>query len=163
MTTEPIHQNAIHMVPAKATESPRVEVPADILAMSEQMRTQNNACTAYPLFIVYEKKRIYGMDIDFADDNIVWIDADSDYCEADERKTKALERYYHRYVRMPRAWQRTAYIDVDEFDQVCFTRQGAEEYIQRNRHNLKKPYIYVEHINRRNEEMRAVRDFLEAL
>ena len=140
-----------------------VQVPFEFRVLAEQMRTQDNACTADPIFIVYEKKRIYGMDTDYADENIVWINADSDYREADERSAKALDRYYKRYGQTPRNWQRTAYIDRDEYDQAFFTREAAQGYIRRNGHNLKNPHIYVEHIHHRNWEMKAIRDFLEAL
>jgi hypothetical protein len=154
----------IHAVPSPLSRdnSPTtVTIPEELRAMAEQMRTQDNACTADPIFIVYERERIYGMDPEYSED-VVWINA-HDYFEADEKKTKALNRYWSKHYQNHRNWTRTAYIDRDRFDQAFFTRRAAEEYIQRNSHNLKKPHIYVEHIDRRNPEMRAVRDFLEAL
>ena len=39
---------------------------------------------------------------------------------------------------------------------ACLTRQGAEDYIACNGHNLTKPYIYVESLYR-NAEMIALR------
>lgn len=139
------------------------QVPEDFRYRAERMRTQDNACTANPIFIVYEKERIYGMDPAYADENIVWIDSGNDYAEADEKKAKALERYYNYFGTEPRNWTRTAYIDCDKFSTVCFTRQGAEDYINAHKHNLKRPHIYVEHLHRRNWEMNSVRSFLEAL
>lgn len=41
----------------------------------------------------------------------------------------------------------------DRFVTVCFTRQGAEDFISRERHNLKQPRIYVHGVERRNVEL----------
>lgn len=41
----------------------------------------------------------------------------------------------------------------DRFITVCFTRKAAEEYIERNKHNLRKPGIYVFGAERRNIEL----------
>lgn len=46
---------------------------------------------------------------------------------------------------------RAGYHDV--FKTCCFTYEAAEEYIRLERHNLIKPYIYVECMPRRNEQM----------
>lgn len=139
------------------------QVPYEFRVMAEQMRTQDNAATANPLFVVYEIDRIYGMDTDYADDNIVWVDAENDYIEADKKKHAALERYRAYFSAEPRGWQRTAYIERNRFAMACFTREAAEDYIRRNRHNMKRPHIFVEHIPYRNWEMKTIRDFLEAL
>jgi len=50
--------------------------------------------------------------------------------------------------------------DRDRADTHCFTRQAANEYMVMNRHNLKKPYIIVEHIPAKNVEMRAIIEML---
>ena len=139
------------------------QVPYDFRTVAKRMRTQDNACTADPIFIVYEKERIYGLDTSYADDKIVWLDVYGDYGEADDRKKRALDRYYRMYHQDPEGWTRTGYTDRDRFVTACFTRVAAEEYIKRDGHNLKRPHIYVEHINRRNWEMKSFRDFLEAL
>lgn len=41
----------------------------------------------------------------------------------------------------------------DRFVTVCFTRKGAEDFITRERHNLKQPRIYVHGVERRNVEL----------
>lgn len=138
------------------------QVPNDFRAMAEQMRTQDNAITAHPLFVVYQKDRVTGMDTDYTeDDHIVWYNS-ADVYEADERKHKVLERYYNYFGQEPENWTRTGYVEKKKFVTACFTRAAAENYIQRNRHNLKKPFVYVESMYR-NFEMIEVREFLEKL
>lgn len=39
------------------------------------------------------------------------------------------------------------------FVTCCFTYEAAEAFIRAERHNLKKPYIYVVSIPRRNQQM----------
>jgi hypothetical protein len=44
----------------------------------------------------------------------------------------------------------------DKFVTVCFTKEAADKFIESERHNLKTPRIYVEHIPRRNRELREL-------
>ena len=48
---------------------------------------------------------------------------------------------------------------VFEFVQACFTEAAAQQYIDENKHNLKKPRIYV-YSGDRNREWQAVRKHL---
>ena len=50
--------------------------------------------------------------------------------------------------------------EIDIFETACFTRKGAEEYIERHKHNLYKPFIYV-HSLYGNPEMREIRKLLK--
>ena len=124
--------------------------------ISEKILTQDNRCTSQPLFVVFQKKRIYGMDPEY-DGPIVWI-ADDYEAEPDEHK-KLEEDYEINYVERD-GWQRTSYIDIDVFVTACFTEDGAKAYIEINGHNLKEPFIYVETLHR-NAEMNTVRDALK--
>ncbi len=138
-------------------------VPQRLLGIGGKMRTQDNACTRDPLFVVFDKKRVTGFDPQYTDDHLCWVDTDSGtlYVEGD-RRFKVLERYYRRFGQEPYMYTRTAYKDFDEFKTACFTDQAAQAYIAANRHNLHAPHIFVETLNR-NPEMIAVRTFLEAL
>lgn len=44
----------------------------------------------------------------------------------------------------------------DRFITVCFTRQAAEDFIKRERHNLNNPRIWVAFIPWRNFELREI-------
>ena len=46
-------------------------------------------CTANPIFIVQKRERVYGFDSDYGT-AYVWINAENDHEEADERTTKRL-------------------------------------------------------------------------
>jgi len=44
----------------------------------------------------------------------------------------------------------------DVFQSAFFTRKAAEAFIEMNKHNMNLPYIYVEHIERRNVEFNGL-------
>lgn len=140
------------------------QVPQELRDMAPLIRTQDNAITADPLFVIYEKERVYGMDPEHSDEfNTLWINADGDYEEASRQRHQALEkRYYRNGVSEYGGWRRVCYTDRDKFSRAFFTRKSAENYIRRNSHNLKRPHIFVESMYR-NYEMIAVRNFLETL
>ncbi|MCW2242304.1 hypothetical protein [Azospirillum canadense] len=119
--------------------------------------SQNNRCTHEPLFVVFQKRRIYGLDEDHTD-NIVWLDTDGDYATADERQHRILERMHER-GRDTGRWERVGYVDTDEFVTACFTEVGAQAYIDANGHNLHQPFIFVTSLYR-NDEMIALRHLM---
>jgi hypothetical protein len=133
-------------------------ISVDLKTIAERLHTQDNRCTADPIFVVYEKRRLYGIDMDYSE-NIVWIDSYNGGREADEKKTKALERYYERYRQYPDGWTKTAYEDENRFVTVCFTEASAQAYIDKNKHNLERPFIYADSLYR-NHEMIFVRNYL---
>ena len=73
----------------------------DIKRMSQDIHNQDNAHTADPIFMVQEKKRIYGFDLDYADDTKVeFIDQDGTEVSEEERREayeEALETQEHEY------------------------------------------------------------------
>lgn len=110
-----------------------------------ELHTQDNACTEHPLFCVYQRRRIYGLDADYAD-GVVWLTPD----DGDgRRETKEDE---------PGA-ERVGYCDIDVFVTACFTRKSAKDFLKRNSHRLRDPFVYVESLDR-NDEMIAVRNHL---
>lgn len=119
--------------------------------------TQRNRCTHEPLFVVFQKHRIYGLESDRTD-NFVWLDTASDYVQADERQHRILERMYDR-GRDTGSWERVGYVDVDRFVTACFTEAAAQAYIDGNRHNLHEPFTYADSLYR-NREMIAIRHAL---
>lgn len=127
--------------------------PAEI---GEQLRTQDNAGTADPIFVVQQCERIYGMDFERFDGKYVWMTEDGD-AEADADEAKELDAKEENGDPTP-GWERVGYIDRWEFVQPFFTMAAAERYIDENRHNLTDPRIYVDsaHINREWIEVRKL-------
>lgn len=131
--------------------------------MSREVQTQDNASTSYPIFVVQQRNRIYGIDPDLSDDaTIVWLDAVNDCQEIHGEERDKLEEEYQKTFTVPGDNHRTGYVDYYEFVQPFFTKAGAEEYIEANRHRLKEPRIYVDSAYR-NPEWQAVLRHLRSL
>lgn len=126
--------------------------------IGELIRTQDNRATSHPIFIVQEKKRIYGFDSDYTD-NITWVHCDG--FEADEEEASELYAQEEQDC-VPDEWTKYGYIDQWEFVTACFTEQGAKDYIRANGHNLREPRIYAASAYR-NREFIDVREFLKSL
>jgi hypothetical protein len=133
--------------------------PEALTALADKMRTQDNACTAHPLFVVYNEKKLYGMDDEFAED-YDWIDQTSgDYTVADDRKRKALERYENYFGREPESWAKRYYIKRDEFVTCAFTLDAANDFIKRKHYDYARLHVYVESMWRM-PEMIAIEEHL---
>ena len=126
--------------------------------IGHDIRTQDNRITALPVFVVQQKRRVYGMDPAYSDE-IVWVDSDG---EALPEEVAALDAEYEETGDEPDGWTRTSYIDVWEFVTCCFTENGCNDYIEANRHNLKEPRVYA-YSGHRNREWETVRDYLAAV
>jgi hypothetical protein len=129
-------------------------------AIGQRVREQDNRATANPIFAVQKKRRIYGLDTDYAEDDIVWLHCDG--LEADAEKRAVLEKAHDEGGEVPPEWRRTAYLDIWEFVSAFFTEAGAQRYIDENSHNLGTSRIYAES-GHRNKEWAAVRAHLVAL
>lgn len=137
------------------------QVEAGLAAIGERIASQDNRATAAPIFIVQQRRRIYGLDTDYTD-HVAWIDTGGDCDEATGRRARALEARYQRTGEEPAGWSRTGYMDVWEFVTACFTEQGCKDYIAVNGYNLRDPRIYAEG-SYRNAEWQTVRDWLLSL
>ena len=138
-----------------------------LIEMARQIRTQDNACTADPYFVVQEKVYIYGIDPTYCDDyEIVWTYEGGELL--DEEMSLLAEKAYengefsfiydefeYSMSSLTRTGKRKEWRDVQPF----FTREGAERYIRANRHNLREPRVYVDSAHR-NYELQAVRQYL---
>lgn len=133
---------------------------SDIKDIAARMVAQDNRITADPIFVVEQRKRVYGFDPDYASDvGIVWVYDDGDLDEVPADEAKPLEEVYRSTREEPEGYRRLAFQDTWEFVTACFTERGCEDYIAANRHNLKEPRIYV-HSAYRNHEWRAIRQHL---
>lgn len=122
----------------------------DLGDIAAELRTQDNAITADPIFTVQQKERIYRVD----SDDFTWLETD-DYNEIEPAEAEVLERVYRRTGTEPDGCERVGYVDRWVFVQPFFTRKGAEHYIKINGHNLKSPRIYVESAFRNTEWQRV--------
>jgi len=100
--------------------------------IANELQTQDNRVTADPLFCVFEKERIYGVDPDYTD---TW-----DWCNSEEQcscKPSDLCESHSDECR------KVYYVDRDRFVNAHFTEKAAKQHIRINGHNLMKPFIYV--------------------
>ena len=137
---------------------------AELDALSTELRTQDNACTAEPLFVVYDKQRIYGLDSDHAE-HYCWLYPDRGDGQSEVADSKMVTRLNHleSLGKDPKIggveYTRIGYVDVDRFITCCLTRKAATEFISSNSHRLRKPFVYVESLDR-NSEMIALRNLV---
>jgi len=133
-----------------------------LTALSTELRTQDNAITADPLFVVFQEERIYGVSQDYQTDGYTWVGEDDSSVTADDDEAKVLDKLLDdgRDLSIGGVtYQCVRYRIVPRFVTACLTRKGAEDYIACNGHNLTNPYIYVESLYR-NAEMIALRSHL---
>jgi hypothetical protein len=129
-------------VPPKEQPWPITHLPS----IGERLRTQDNRCTAEPMFCVQVKVSDVGYDPNYADGDTVWIDMESGEFDIVEPDTKGAKEF--------------GYKDRWETVMVAFTEAGAQDYIRQNGHNHRGELrIYVESF-RRCEEMIAIRKHL---
>ena len=116
--------------------------------IAHEINTQDNRCTADPLYCVFEKDRIYGVGSDYTD-QWEWCNSDQQ-CHCDKSEwcgSKSNE------------CEKVGYIEIDRFVNAHFTERAAKEHIRINGHNLKNPYVYATSLWR-CEEMKHIREFL---
>lgn len=142
-------------------DSEAVSVPVEIRSIAQQMRTQDNECTANPLFYVEQQRTITGIDTDY-DPEIVWCIEDSMIFKGDE-EFAALETAYAESGTVPENYTRTGYVHEWEFVTAFFTRSAAEQFVVQHGHKYSGPLRMSVETEPRNREMNLVRDFLQSL
>ena len=120
----------------------------------EQLATQDNACTADPIFTVEQMVRDIGMDPDYSD-LICWYNSESERevlsgNKSDRRMFEALERGYEAGT-VGDGWTRTGYRERWEFVQPFLTLEAAERFQKYMAHRLGETRIYVESGYRNHE------------
>ncbi len=130
-------------------------IPDELLQIGQRLRTQDNCCTASPIFQVRGRRRIYGFDFDHSED-FEWIDTTDDFGvieppEDEDNPPDGVEKLY--------------YVVVEDVLATAFTKEGCEEHLRKNRHNYRRydeVFIYADSIWR-CPEMLAIRNFLMSL
>lgn len=126
----------------------------ELIAIGERLRTQDNRCTASPMFVIQGLERRYGMDPRWCD-SYVWVDTEDGAVEVPEPDDGEETEYI----------KKSGYVDAWVTLMVCFTEKGCEEHMALNGHNYRhyrETRIYVECFYR-NPEMQAIREWLMAL
>lgn len=134
-----------------------VKLPKELRDIGNNIRTQGNRGTDQPMFVVFEKQEIIGSD-EHSPSRIVWC---RDGEEVSESKAKRLEALYQD-CRPTDGYDRYAMQEIDVFVTACFTEQGCKDFLRRDGHNHRLPYIYACG-SYRNHEYQAVRNFLAGL
>ncbi|MGP2936088.1 hypothetical protein ACTVNX_24085 [Serratia nevei] len=132
---------------------------SELSAIGELIRTQDNRITDQPFFAVMTKREIVASE-DHDCDRICWVENQSgNYVEATETQHRRLEAIYQAKYEVRDGWDRYAMKEIDVFVTGCFTEQGCKDYINKNGHNLNKPFIYS-FGSYRNDEYQTVRKFI---
>lgn len=145
-----------------------MNIPAYILALSQQLHTQDNRCTSHPIFQVRDTKQV----VCFADqsDATHWWDAEGD-AVLDEELIKRLEdadpwgSYESIKLEGDEAgveYTRSHTKTLRQVVAVFFTQQAADAWVKANEHRHNSLEIYIDS-GFRNPEWQAIRDFLMSL
>ena len=128
----------------------------ELREIGHRLRTQDNRCTADPIFQVRGLRRYYGLDPQWTDD-AVWIDTEDGAQEVDPPEDPDSPGDFI---------IKTGYLDIWEVLMVAFTEEGCKEHLRLNGHNYRRLYqkvdIYASYLNR-CPEMIAIRNALMAL
>ena len=105
----------------------------------------NDHCTRDPIFIVQNRKRIAGMDGSYADE-YKWINFNRDMEEADERTARRLDALSDDMSneRNMRGWEKIYYVDIWEYVSTHLTKEAAETFIARKKHDYDELRVYVD-------------------
>lgn len=132
-----------------------------IKEIAELIRTQDNACTAEPIYTVQSRRRIYGMDGDYGE-QYDWINEGQDYeAVTDPDEIKRLEDLDDAGEETE-GYSKVYYIDIWEHKTSCLTEKAARDYIERMGHHMTDARVYVES-GWRNKEWIAIREYLKTL
>jgi hypothetical protein len=132
---------------------------AELESIGELINSQDNRCTDQPMFAVMEKRGMITLDT-HDHDRIEWYDP-VNVSTADDRTAARLEAL-HDGGRDVKHWERYAIKDVDVFVTACFTEQGCKDFLARDGHNHRQPFIYA-FGSYRNGEYQSVRNWLKSL
>lgn len=136
------------------TES-KLVIIAELQKIAQDMKGQDNRITENPIFVVQQRRRIYGFDVAWSD-NVVWLCEGQEMLD-DDPETVDAKRYYREQGDVPDGWSRVGYQDTWVHVQPFFSETAANAYIAANKHNLTDPRVYVES-GYRNYEWQALRE-----
>lgn len=145
-----------------------MNIPAHILALSQQLHTQDNRCTDNPIFQVRDVKQVPCLP-EHADDTH-WRDEEGS-AVLDEELIKTLEdaslggSYYtleDDEDAPPYTYHCTHTKTLRQVVATFMTQQAADAWVKANEHRHNALEIYIDS-GFRNPEWQAIRDFLMSL
>ncbi len=143
--------------PPQAQDNPHSEaIRNTLLAIGRRLLTQDNQCTAEPMFCLQIKVRDAGYDSAYSDKRCWYNAQETETIYDDDPDFKEPEGD---------EWEEFGYVDRWETILVAFTAQGIDDYMLQDGHNVKRrahngeTRIYVESF-RRCDEMIAIRKWL---
>lgn len=131
------------------------------LKFHNQGKGVDSHCTANPLFIVQSRKRVVGIDLQY-DPSTLWTDVEEEVSEYEtyEELRQAVLEYEEEYECNVDQWdfdhddkifcngevafQKVGYCDTWEFVTAHFTKEAAEAFISRKKHDYRELRVYVE-------------------
>lgn len=128
--------------------------------IQKELKTQDNRITADPIFLVQEKERVYGMDLEYAPESCYY-----DWENYEEVSEEEYEKDLKEWGENFRSGARKSYEEVGYFDQwitklFFFTHKAAQEYIDtRAYRHSGELRIYVASLCD-NDEMRQLRNYI---
>jgi hypothetical protein len=136
---------------------------SDIFDIADRLKAdaaKNDHCTRDPMFCLQIKVRDIGYDPAYADGQTVWVDPENNFEEAPKPEDRADQEILHQ-----EGLVQLGYRDRWETVMVALTKQGLEDYMELNGHNVRRrayngeTRIYVESFFR-CEEMVRLRKYL---
>ena len=151
-----------------------------LIALSNEINTQDHACTAMPYIIQVREEVKVPLVSEDACDGFIWYNADSDYrSDYDEKTIDVVKRdFEYKGVNEPEKWEEQfpdkysmeAYLEENGYDKryyrndhhltnAFFSRKSCQNHISSNKHHYQNPKDYLSHCVR-NPEMELVMSFL---
>lgn len=127
-----------------------------LASIREALHTQDNRATQMPIFIVEQKRRIFGVSDDYAE-HFDWVDEEQEVISDANLAAQLEEQWQGGDETEP--YRRIGYVEIYEHVTSCLTEYGCKDYLRRNAHNLIEPRIYVAS-GHRNEEWATLRRLL---
>ena len=140
-----------------------------LAAIGENLRTQDNRCTANPAFCVQVLERIGPIMLEYGSGEICFFDHEQ--CETYYKDGFDPERWeelhsLHEIGHLADNITASSYVEKWITVQTCFTEAGCKRYLELDGHNLRHFHgvrIYADSFGGRNLEMLEIRNALLSL
>lgn len=145
-----------------------MNIPGYILALSQQLHTQDNRCTSHPIFQVRDVKQVPCLP-EHADDTHWWDEEGSAVLDEELIKTLEDASLGGSYCTLeddedapPYTYHCTYTKTLRQVVATFMTQQAADAWVKANEHRHNALEIYIDS-GFRNPEWQAIRDFLMSL
>lgn len=125
-----------------------------IFEIAERMKGQDPRATASPIYCVQALGRVIGVE-QTCTDNVLYMTDEGEIFFDEEEVEEHVKEYGGDY-------EEQGYTEFWETLEQFFSLEGAEKYIEENKHNHEDLRVYVISASR-NDEMKCVIQFLEEL